>query len=63
MSNEAFQREREKLYQMTDSHPCSVTIPLLIGDLNRRRKGWTNYFSMGHPTRCAAAVSGRTGLR
>jgi RNA-directed DNA polymerase len=39
-SNKAVQREREKLHEMTNSHQCFKPISTLIGELNRRLKGW-----------------------
>jgi len=49
-SKKAVQRERDKLHEMTNSHQCFKPIPDLIDELNRRLKGWANYFSFGYAT-------------
>ena len=48
-SKKAVQRERDKLSEMTDSHQCFKPISNLIGELNRRLKGWANSCSFGYP--------------
>src|SRR2546422_8495621 len=35
-------QERAKLHDMTTRHQCSKPIPVLIGELNRQLRGWTN---------------------
>ena len=49
-SRKAVQRERRKLHGMTDCHQFFKPIPVLIGELNRHRKGWAAYFSFGYVT-------------
>lgn len=49
-SKKAVQRERGKLHEMTNSHQCFKSIPVLIAELNRHRRSWGSYFSFGYPT-------------
>ena len=49
-SKKAVQKEREKLHAMTSSHQCYKPIPMLMAELNRHLRGWTNYFCFGYPT-------------
>jgi RNA-directed DNA polymerase len=48
-SEKAVAREREKLRAMTDVSRSHTPLPQLVGRLNRRLKGWANYFSYGYP--------------
>jgi len=48
-SKKALARERAKLREMTNAQQNGVPIPQLIGELNRHRKGWGNYFRFGYP--------------
>jgi len=48
-SKKALAKERGKLRQMTSSHVCFKPVPRLIGEINRRLAGWSNYFSFGYP--------------
>lgn len=49
-SKKALQRERDRLYEMTDKSQCSKPTPRLVEELNTHLKGWAHYFSIGYPT-------------
>jgi RNA-directed DNA polymerase len=49
-TEKALRKEREKLQEMTDRHPCFQPIPELIGERNWPLQGWASYFSIGYPS-------------
>jgi RNA-directed DNA polymerase len=62
-SKKALQRERERINEMTDRRQGCTPIPRLIDKLNRQRKGWANYFSMGYPSKAYRNIDWHTGYR
>ena len=48
-SRKALGREREKLRQMTGTGEGYKPVPVLIAEMNRHLRGWSNYFSFGYP--------------
>lgn len=48
-SKRAVARERAQLRQMTGPRTCFVPVPELVQHPNRHLRGWSNYFSHGHP--------------
>ena len=48
-SSKALQRERDKLKEMTGPKQCFKPIPVLIDEINRHLRGWSNYFGKGYP--------------
>jgi RNA-directed DNA polymerase len=49
-SKKSILREREALRKMTGKEVCYKPIPVLIAELNRHLRGWSNYFSYGYPS-------------
>lgn len=50
-SPKAMEKERQALRQLTDGRQCKTPVSELIGRINRHRRGWANYFRLGHPRR------------
>lgn len=56
-SKKVLKRERDKLREMTDSSQCFKPIPVLIDQLNRHIKGWSNYFCFGYPRKAFRQIN------
>jgi RNA-directed DNA polymerase len=61
-SAKAVQRVRREIKQMTTSR-CKLPIPTLIQQLNRKLRGWRNYFSYGYPRMAHRDVNWYVGYR
>ena len=48
-SKKSILRVKDKLHEMTGPKQCRTPIPLLITQVNRMLKGWSNYFRLGYP--------------
>lgn len=48
-SSKALSRERARLREMTGPNMCFKPLPVLIEELNRQLRGWSNYFGQGYP--------------
>lgn len=48
-SKKSILREREALRKMTGKEMCFKPIPVLIAEMNRHLKGWSNYYNFGYP--------------
>lgn len=48
-SPKAQAREREVLREMSGPEQCMTPVVELIGRINRHRRGWSRYFSLGYP--------------
>jgi len=48
-SEKSLQRVRDRLKEMTDASQCFTPIRQLIERINRRLRGWQEYFSQGYP--------------
>jgi RNA-directed DNA polymerase len=61
-SAKAVKKMGEQVRQMTTTR-CKMPIPLLIQKLNRRLRGWGNYFSIGYPSQAYKDVNWYVGYR
>lgn len=50
-SAQAVAREREAMRELIDARHCYVPAVELVKQVNRKLRGWGNYFSFGHPRR------------
>ena len=48
-SNKALVRERQKLREMTGPKMCFKPAVVMIAEINRHLRGWSNYFDRGYP--------------
>ncbi len=48
-SKKSLARERDRLREMTDKRQCFKPVPMLVVELNRHLRGWSNYFRFGYP--------------
>ena len=56
-SKKAILREREKIRKMTGKEMCFKPIPVLVAEMNRHLKGWSNYYNFGYPRKAFRAMN------
>jgi len=56
-SKKSLQRERDKLREMTGPEQCFKPIIVLIAQIDRHLKGWSNYFGKGYPRRAFGQIN------
>ena len=56
-SKKALARERERLREMTSSRCCYKPVPVMIKQLNRHLRGWSNYFDFGYSRKALREIN------
>jgi RNA-directed DNA polymerase len=56
-SRKALHAHREKLRGTINRHRSFVPVTQLIKEVNRRQRGWANYFSFGYPRKAMREVN------
>jgi len=56
-SNKALKAHREKLRAMINHRQSHIPVTQLIERVNRRQRGWANYFSFGYPRKAMRGMN------
>jgi RNA-directed DNA polymerase len=56
-SAKAVARARDAMRELTDARHCYVPLPELVTTVNRKLRGWGQYFSFGHSRRAHRAMN------
>lgn len=56
-SEKALARERDRIREMTNARQCFKPLPVLIQELNRHLRGWSNYFEFGYPRKAFREIN------
>jgi RNA-directed DNA polymerase len=56
-SAKAMKKHRESLRKVISRRQSCVPIPQLLDSVNRRQRGWANYFSFGYPRKAMRAMN------
>ena len=62
-SKKALQVQRDKLRTMINSRKNHVPVPKLIATVNQQQRGWSRYFSFGHPRKAMRRMNWFVGSR
>jgi len=62
-SDKSIANERDKLRELTARRRSCVSIPRMIGEVNRQLIGWGNYFDYGYPRKAFRKINSFLELR